>query len=57
MESMKITELCGLAWHDAITNVGKKLGMKYHDTWINWKSIEKLAQRLDLRFDWNGDIL
>lgn len=57
MESMKITELCGEAWHDAITNVGKELGMKYHDTLINWKSIEKLAQRLDLRFDWNGDIL
>lgn len=57
MESMKITELCGLAWHDAITNVGKKLGKTYHETWFDWTAIENIALDLDLRFDWNGDIL
>lgn len=58
MKNYGIHELYGMAWGRAIANVGRAIEVSRD--WIypeNWRYIERVADRLGVRFDCNGEIV
>lgn len=49
----RINEIYGEAWLHAIVSVGEELGMRPS----SWAKIMQLAERLNVRFDCNGNIV
>lgn len=57
MESFGIRELYGSAWHNAIKNIGSALEYSEEETFSDWRYIQKVAFKLNVRFDMNGNII
>ena len=53
-DDIRLRDLCGQAWHDAITLLANELSI--HDPFTNAPAIEKIADKLGLRFNYNGDL-
>ncbi len=56
-KSFRIGELSGYAWERGIVNVGAILGRNEKEARNSWAYIEKVASKLNVRFDTNGDII
>lgn len=57
MKNYRIGELSGFAWECAIVNVGAVLGKDAKDSKNSWVFVEKVASKLNVKFDVNGKIL
>ena len=57
MKNYRIGELSGFAWECAIVNVGAVLGKDAKDSKNSWVFVEKVASKLNVKFDINGKIL
>lgn len=55
-KNFRINELYGEAWNCAIVNVGKVLGKNEKESKNAWAYIEKVASKLNVKFDVNGEI-
>ena len=61
MKTYSIDELCGMAWHNAISDTITVMCRVIHDRSLNfrnnWKEAEQYAQTNGLRFDIDGNLI
>jgi hypothetical protein len=56
-KDFRIGELSGYAWECAIVNVGAILCRNEKESKNSWAYIERVASKLNVRFDVNGNIM
>ena len=53
----QLSELSGYAWESAINNTAEWFGIPKRFSFDNWMELEKIIDKIGIRFDLNGNII